>query len=153
MASTIEQVRGIGYEGHTIESFLAVLSDARVECVIDVRLNAISRKKGFSKRALTDALTGAGIEYLHLPGLGNPKDNRDGFWKPDTSLASIAHAEYRRMLKSERARAALSVLLEVAETKSVRLLCFEEREERCHRRLILESLENLESSNGAPRPR
>ena len=148
----IRRVTGIGYEGHSLDSFLTALSEGRVDCVVDVRLNAISRKTGFSKRILSDSLARAGIEYLHLPGLGNPKNNRDGFWKPGTALAAHAHAEYRRMLESDEALAAIKVLLERAEAKSVALLCFEAREETCHRHLILNALQAFELVSGTSSP-
>jgi hypothetical protein len=32
-----------------------------------------------SKRKLAAALADAGIDYMHLPALGNPKDNRQPF--------------------------------------------------------------------------
>jgi uncharacterized protein (DUF488 family) len=138
------QIAGVGYEGHSLPSFLAALATRKVDCVVDVRLNAISRKKGFSKRILTASLAEAGIEYLHLPALGNPKENRDGFWKPGTDLAAHAHAEYRRVLQSEQGVAAMRELLEKATTASVALLCFEAREETCHRHLILDELQSFQ---------
>jgi transcriptional regulator with XRE-family HTH domain len=62
-----------GYEGRDIDSFVALLVDSRIGVVADVRLTPISRKKGFSKTRLGEALAEAGIEYTHLRGLGNPK--------------------------------------------------------------------------------
>ncbi|MHA7189570.1 DUF488 domain-containing protein [Arthrobacter sp. MDT2-16] len=144
MEQVTRRIIGVGYEGHTLPSFLAALSVEKVECVVDVRLNAISRKRGFSKRLLTASLAEAGIEYLHLPTLGNPKENRDGFWKPGTDLAAQAHAGYRRVLQSEKAVAAMRELVEKAATASVALLCFEAREETCHRHLILDELDSFQ---------
>jgi|KBSMisStaDraftv2_1062788.scaffolds.fasta_scaffold899303_2 hypothetical protein len=40
-----------GYEGLSLKAFIARLKSARVETVIDVRANPLSRKPGFSKRA------------------------------------------------------------------------------------------------------
>ena len=51
--------------------------------LVDVRLNAVSRKSGFSKKRLTQALKDAGIEYVHEKDLGNPQDNRDSFRNGD----------------------------------------------------------------------
>ena len=59
-------VTGWGYEGHTIEDLLDECERLRAAYVVDIRLNAISRKKGFSKTALSNALAGAGVEYVHL---------------------------------------------------------------------------------------
>lgn len=74
MASTL---RTIGYEGATLEGFLAALRRSRVSLLIDVRAVAVSRRKGFSKTALAAALAEAGIGYLHLRDLGDPKPGRE----------------------------------------------------------------------------
>ena len=78
-ASAPMTVVTIGYEGRQLDEFIAELVGRRVEVVFDVRENAISRKPGFSKRRLGEALAVAGIEYRHLSSLGNPRSNRDAF--------------------------------------------------------------------------
>lgn len=132
---------GVGYEGHDISSFIDSLQPWKIDVLVDVRLNAISRKKGFSKTALSSALAEAGIRYQHLPCLGNPKDNRDGFWAPGTNAAVHAHERYRELLSTDPARASLRNLAELAMTERVALLCFEASEIRCHRRLVLEAIQ------------
>ncbi|WP_022894774.1 DUF488 domain-containing protein [Agromyces subbeticus] len=47
-----------------------------VTALVDVRLNALSRKHGFSKKSLAEGLAGYGITYLHRPQLGNPCDEK-----------------------------------------------------------------------------
>ncbi len=37
----------------------------------------MSRRKGYGKTALNEALGTAGIEYVHMRALGNPKSFRD----------------------------------------------------------------------------
>ena len=64
----------VGYEGRTATELVAVLAEAGVTVLADVRLTPLSRKPGLSKRKLADSLTAAGIEYLHLPALGNPAE-------------------------------------------------------------------------------
>jgi uncharacterized protein (DUF488 family) len=132
---------GAGYEGHDISSFIAHLKPWKIDVLVDVRLNAISRKKGFSKTALSSALAEAGIRYEHLPVLGNPKDNRDGFWSPGTKEAARAHKKYRELLLADSATDALTYLAQLAGTVHVALLCFEASEACCHRRLILEAVD------------
>lgn len=132
---------GVGYEGHDISSFIHHLRPWRIDVLVDVRLNAISRKKGFSKTALSAALAEAGIRYEHLPVLGNPKDNRDGFLASGTTTASVqAHARYRELLLADSAHAAIHYLAQLAEGEHVALLCFEASEACCHRRLVLEAV-------------
>ena len=67
----------IGYEGATIPAFVAVLREAGVALVLDIRAVPASRKKGFSKTPLAAHLDEAGIAYRHLRGLGTPKRGRD----------------------------------------------------------------------------
>lgn len=57
----------LGYEGLTIEAFIARLQAAQVKTVVDVRELPMSRKKGFSKTAFCTALATHGIAYLHAP--------------------------------------------------------------------------------------
>jgi uncharacterized protein (DUF488 family) len=126
-----------GYEGRDIDSFVASLLDSRIDVVADVRLTPISRKKGFSKTRLGQALAEAGIEYTHLRGLGNPKDNRAPFW--DGRL-DVGRARFRGVLRSEDAQTDLERLAEHARQSRVAVLCFEKDESRCHRQVVLETV-------------
>jgi transcriptional regulator with XRE-family HTH domain len=126
-----------GYEGRDIDSFVASLLDSRIDVVADVRLTPISRKKGFSKTRLGEALGEAGIEYTHLRGLGNPKENRAPFW--DGRL-DVGRTRFRDVLRSEEAQADLGRLEEHAQQSRVAVLCFEKDESRCHRQVVLETV-------------
>lgn len=126
-----------GYEGRDIDSFVASLLDSRIDVVADVRLTPISRKKGFSKTRLGQALAEAGIEYTHLRGLGNPKENRAPFW--DGRL-DVGRDGFRDVLRSEEAQADLDRLAEHAQQSRVAVLCFEKDESRCHRQVVLEKV-------------
>ena len=66
----------IGYEGTTVGEFLSALQNAGVERVIDIRAVPNSRRPGFSKTPLRNALAEAGIDYVHLRALGTPADGR-----------------------------------------------------------------------------
>lgn len=79
----------LGYDGLTIEAFIARLQTAQVKTVVDVRELPLSRKKGFSKMAFCAALSAHGIAFLHAPALGCPKPIRnqykaDGNWQTYT---------------------------------------------------------------------
>ncbi len=125
-----------GYEGRDIESFVASLVDSRISVVADVRLTPISRKKGFSKTRL--ALAEAGIEYTHLRGLGNPKDNREPFWdgRVEVGRAQLSVAS----CVPRRPKPTLLALAEHAQASRVAVLCFEKDERRCHRQVVLETV-------------
>ena len=57
----------IGYEGATMETFLAALEDAGVQRVIDVRQLPLSRRPGFSKAPLAATLKAVSYTHLTLP--------------------------------------------------------------------------------------
>ena len=67
----------IGYQAHSVESLIECLKVHGVEVLMDVRQNPSSRKPGFSKRRLQDAISQAGIEYRHNPDLGTPPKIRN----------------------------------------------------------------------------
>ncbi|MGH1554833.1 DUF488 family protein, N3 subclade [Streptomyces sp. L7] len=126
-----------GYEGRDIGSFVASLLDSRIDIVADVRLTPISRKKGFSKTRLGEALAEAGIGYAHLRGLGNPKENRAPFWD---GRVELGRTHFRGLLQSAEAQSDLDRLAEHAQHSRVVVLCFEKDEGRCHRQVVLESV-------------
>ena len=65
----------LGYEGMTIEAFIARLQTARVKTVVDVRELPLSSKKRFSKSAFCAALSAHGIAYLQPPPWVAPNPN------------------------------------------------------------------------------
>ncbi|MGH3499360.1 MAG: DUF488 family protein [Nocardioidaceae bacterium] len=132
---------GVGYQGRDIGEFVDALVADGVTAVVDVRLTPISRKRGFSKRALAAALEESGIEYVHLPALGNAKDNRAGFGGSTAELAE-ARERYERAL-AERAGAdeALARLAALSRFSRVGVFCFEADGERCHRQVVLNHLD------------
>lgn len=129
-------VLGVGYEGREINAFVAELADRGVTRLVDVRLTPISRKRGFSKTALRDALHRAGIEYEHRKVLGNPKDNRAGFGGSEPELLD-AKTTYAQLLAAPEAQVALDELSTYAERERVALLCFEADQHRCHRDVVV----------------
>lgn len=138
-------ITGTGYEGLDLDMFLARLVEQRVDVLADVRLTPISRKRGFSKTALAEAVTAAGIGYLHLRPLGNPKTNRAGFGG-DTNELADARSHYGSLLTDESAAAALDQLVELARNQHVAVMCFEADERRCHRDVVLREVrQRLES--------
>lgn len=132
-------VTGTGYEGREISAFVADLADRGVTRLVDVRLTPISRKRGFSKTALRDALADVGIVYEHCRELGNPKDNRPGFAGTEQELSN-AKRTYAQRLAAPEAQAALDQLRQYAEKEHIAVLCFEADQHRCHRDVVLGEL-------------
>lgn len=127
----------VGYEGRTIDAFVADLVSAGVQTVADVRLNSISRKRGFSKTRLRDALAAAGIDYRHMRSLGNAKENRQPFWD---GRVEEGRRVFREALRSPEAESSLQELAGLATEEVVAVLCFESDVEMCHRKVIIDEV-------------
>ncbi|HKV75659.1 MAG TPA: DUF488 domain-containing protein [Gemmatimonadales bacterium] len=128
----------IGYELATPATLIRALKKARVDLLVDVRAVPNSRRPGFSKKALTAACAEAGIEYLHLRGLGTPADGRAAARK---GRHEEMHRIYRTQLKTLEARDDLEILDEIVRSKRrACLLCLEASPEHCHRSLIIEEV-------------
>lgn len=69
----------IGYQGLDIDSFVALLAEHGIETVVDIRELPLSRKPGFSKKALANLLNLSGLKYAHMDSLGCPKRVRDRY--------------------------------------------------------------------------
>lgn len=127
----------IGYEGVTQAEFLAALKGAGVARVIDVRALPLSRRPGFSKTPLKNALAGVGIDYVHLKALGTPPEGREAARKG-------RHDELKRIyagqLELPEAIVAGAQMRELAAERSSALLCFERAPEGCHRSLLLKAI-------------
>lgn len=128
----------VGYEGREIDSFVALMGEARIRTVADVRLTPLSRKPGFSKNGLRQALRESGIDYRHFRSLGNPKSNRPPFWE---GRAAEGRAAFRRVLGTDEAARDLDELAGLARRSRVAVLCFERDEARCHRYVVLRAVE------------
>lgn len=135
---------GWGYEGKTIDDLIEAATLLQAHAVVDIRLNAISRKKGFSKSQLHEALEASGLRYVHLRSLGNPKNNRAGFAQPDTAEGKRAHSRYEReVLDTPAGEHALHELSDLARDGIVIVLCFESNNSQCHRHLVIEAATKL----------
>lgn len=136
-------VTGIGYEGLTLETLVSRLRLHSVDVLVDVRLNAISRKRGFSKKSLAAALDEAGIDYQHLPALGNERDNREGYSEVGSNSGNHARAKFRDSLEDATALEALREIATLSLTKKVVVFCFEQDETHCHREQVIEAVNAL----------
>lgn len=128
----------IGYELATTRTLIDALRKAGIDLLVDVRAVPNSRRPGFSKRALAAAAEDAGIEYLHLRGLGTPAAGR-------AAARRGRHAEMRgifqQQLKTLAARDDLHTLRElVSAGRKVCLLCLEASPEHCHRTMVAAAL-------------
>lgn len=133
-----KELMTIGYEGASIDDFVATLKAANVTRLIDIRELPLSRKKGFSKHALRQAVEAAGISYEHIKSLGDPKPGRDAAKAGDFSTFRKIFSEH---LSSEPAQLALDNIIPVAIEGGACLLCFERCHKECHRTMVAHEIE------------
>lgn len=133
MPGATTTIVSVGYERRTIDDLIELLQLGEVDVLVDVRLNPISRKKGFSKNALSQALAEAGIGYRHARELGNPKENREPFRRG----LLAARKRYEEHLRNG-ASAVHNEIMELAHDVRVALLCYEREHRECHRSSILD---------------
>jgi uncharacterized protein (DUF488 family) len=128
----------IGFTQTTAERFFTRLADARVERLLDVRLNNSSQLAGFAKakdlpyflRELVGAI------YEHQPLLAPTQQLLDDYKKHKGGWAS-----YERDFLALMERRRVHELLSPADfDPRTALLCSEATPEYCHRRLVCEFL-------------
>lgn len=133
----------IGYEGLNIDAFITYLQEHRIDVLVDVRQLPLSRKKGFSKTALREALSRNGIGYEHRAQLGCPKPVRDKY-KKDGNWADYTVA-FKRYLTTQNE--AIQELANLANQKHSALMCFEKDANYCHRTMVAEAAAKVSNLN------
>jgi uncharacterized protein (DUF488 family) len=121
----------IGHSNISAERFLAMLQNAGVNAVADVRTVPYSRQfSWFSQKALAASLSAAGISYAAMGDAlgGRPRDDssyRDGV------------ADYEAMAAQPDYQAGLGCLLDAAARSRVCVMCAEREPLDCHRCLLV----------------
>ncbi len=127
----------VGYERFPVPgALIAALEEAGVEWVVDVRELPQSRRPGFSRRPLQDALADAGIVYEHRRELGNPAPLRATF---RAGRLIEGREGFRAHLRDGRDWA-LDALSDRISERPTAMLCLEDDPAECHRGVIIEEL-------------
>lgn len=130
----------IGHSTRTLEDFVAILHEAGVRGIADVRRFPASRRHPhFNRENLEISLPEAGIAYRHFPVLGGRRGKSDprspnGWWEIEAFRNYADHAltpEFRRALAELRA---------YGHAQPVAVMCAEAVWWRCHRRLVVDNL-------------
>jgi uncharacterized protein (DUF488 family) len=130
----------IGYEQTPAKAVLDELEQAGLKLLVDVRAVAASRRPGFSKNQLAAGLGERGISYLHLRGLGTPKEGREA---ARSGKFDALHKIYARHLKTAQAKEELDELSALVQKSGpVCILCYERDHRQCHRQWIAEIIED-----------
>jgi uncharacterized protein (DUF488 family) len=129
----------IGYEQTPSKAVLDELESAGVKLLVDVRAVTSSRRPGFSKNQLAAGLDERGIAYVHLKGLGTPKEGR---LAARAGQYDVLQKIFAKQLKTPQAKEELDELSAlVKKSGPICLLCYERNHQHCHRRWIAEIIE------------
>jgi len=127
--------------GHSIRpqnELIAILEEARVKLLVDVRRFPGSRRHAqFGKEALSAGLSAAGIAYRHEPDLGGRREPRPD--SPHTAWRVAGFRGYADHMASPEFRAALERLIAQQQTPTA-VMCAEAVPWKCHRQLIADAL-------------
>jgi len=130
----------IGYEGHSLESYLTALIRNGITILCDVRRNPLSRKYGFSKSTLSRCCLEIGIRYEHIPELGIASDQRQEL---DTQADYDAlFAEYMRNWLPGQATSLSKIRDWFDAGERIALTCYEHSPAQCHRHCVADELES-----------
>jgi uncharacterized protein (DUF488 family) len=142
-SDTAMTIYTIGYEGLAYNEFISLLRQHHIETVVDIRELPLSRKPGFSKNSLCNALNVSGLEYVHVPDLGCPKPVRTRY-RDDGNWARYKEGFLKHLDSQTEAVSALATMTAIS---NCALLCFEADYNFCHRSMVADAVQRL---NGFP---
>lgn len=126
----------LGYQGHSIVTFLDVLRAHGITMVLDVRERPFSRKPDFTKKRLAAHLEAEQVGYLHLAGLGTPKPIRDEVRRSKNYPAFFAAVT--PLIEAQEAD--LQTALALVRAQTCALLCYEGPARECHRLAVADAM-------------
>ena len=133
------EVYTIGFTKKPAEEFFGLLKAAGVKRLVDVRLNNVSQLAGFAKRHDLEFFLKelCGIEYVHELRLAPEKEMLDAYKKQKGAWDGYER-EFRQLIADRQIETTVGRgLFEVPAA----LLCSEPTAEFCHRRLVVEHLQ------------
>ena len=122
----------IGHSNHAIELFLALLTQHRIDVVVDVRSAPYSRYvPHFNKPNLEAALAGTPAKYLYLGRELGGRPEGEEFYDAE------GHARYGMVAKTPLFLQGIERVERGIERYRVALMCAEEDPATCHRSLLV----------------
>jgi uncharacterized protein (DUF488 family) len=132
----------IGHSTRTIAQFGALLTEAEVRMVVDVRSIPRSRTNPqFNIGVLPGSLEGLGIRYEHIVELGGRRHRaRNAPPSPNTFWRNESFRNYADYAATDAFKIGLARLKALAELHCCAMMCSETLWWRCHRRIISDYL-------------
>jgi len=128
----------VGHSTRPQDALIAILKEAGVELLVDVRRFPGSRRHPqFGQEALRAGLGVAGIDYRHEPDLGGRREPRPD--SPNTAWRVAAFRGYADHMASRDFQSALERLVAPPRIPTA-VMCAEALPWKCHRQLIADAL-------------
>jgi uncharacterized protein (DUF488 family) len=134
------EVFTIGFTKKTAAEFFGILRGNGIKRLVDVRLNNVSQLAGFTKREDLQFFLReiCAAEYRHEPLLTPTQDMLDVYRKKKGSWQEYEH-KFLALMSSRTIEERLDRSVFAVPTV---LLCSEPTPEHCHRRLVVQYLQN-----------
>ncbi len=133
------KINTIGFTQKSAENFFTLLRNSKTKLLIDVRINNVSQLAGFAKKNdlkfFLKELCNA--DYQHIPELA-PTDNLLKSYKK----GELSWEKYEYEFLNLMAKRNVEKLVNANLLNNSCLLCSEHKPHFCHRRLIVEYLNN-----------
>jgi uncharacterized protein (DUF488 family) len=135
-------VHTIGHSTRPIQDFIALLEEADIDLLVDIRSVPRSRRNpDYNLETLPALLKPAGIAHLHIKTLGGlrarPKDTGPS---PNTLWEHPAFRNYADYATTPPFRQGLEALLALAAGRRPAIMCAEALWWQCHRRIVTDYL-------------
>jgi uncharacterized protein (DUF488 family) len=121
----------IGYEGKDVDVFFDLLNEHSITHLLDVRKNAFSMKKVFSKKPLTEEWLRRKITYSHHPALGIESAKRKAVQSIDEYQKLFE--EYQATVLRDAGAEQETIVALIKNGCIAALMCFEKDPIMCHR--------------------
>jgi uncharacterized protein (DUF488 family) len=132
----------IGHSTRSIEEFIALLKEAEIQAVVDVRTIPRSRRNPqFNKDTLPDTLQSLQVGYEHMIELGGRRGKQSlAEPSPNTFWTHESFRNYADYAMGQEFRAGLARLRDLGNRRRCAVMCAEAVWWRCHRRIITDYL-------------
>jgi len=129
----------VGHSTRTLQEFLGLLVEYRIEAIADVRRFPGSRRHPhFASDALAATLPAHGLAYQWIPRLGGRRKVQPG--SPNTAWRNASFQGYADYTATAEFAEGLAELLKLAASRRTALMCAEAVWWRCHRSIIADVL-------------
>ena len=132
----------IGFTQKTAQQFFDMLHNNGVEIIIDIRINNISQLAGFAKGSDLEYFLNKiyEIKYDYRNDFAPTKELLKNYHEKTVSWEEYVHI-YNKLL--EERNSYKNFLKDYANYRKVCLLCSEAAPEKCHRRLLVEKINDI----------